>query len=295
NSINSPVSPGPTVASNVSNDGYSIATSSSSSSNQYNDSSTPSQTTYDHNVDSTTNEDLIDFDAFDYSVETNNQPTSSAEENTVSGNPNNDMDTSFFDNSKTTFGNSKSEGSDEFAASKNLSFEKNETNFHENNTNSSTSRIPDTESLVLVTKPIKSSTNNKSKTRTSDDVDIKEGQDLLDYIPGLYLLLDLKKDEGSNGLEKLCNELVPKIFKSVSNINYKKLNKVSFNLVGCYGNSELIAKLLLIKKIINQKVCDLLVSSNKTGSPSLRSGIYLLIVNVNLGLVIHWPESGCYE
>ncbi|CAH1764204.1 8782_t:CDS:2, partial [Entrophospora sp. SA101] len=247
NSINSPVSPGPTVASNVSNDGYSIATSSSSSSNQYNDSSTPSQTTYDHNVDSTTNEDLIDFDAFDYSVETNNQPTSSAEENTVSGNPNNDMDTSFFDNSKTTFGNSKSEGSDEFAASKNLSFEKNETNFHENNTNSSTSRIPDTESLVLVTKPIKSSTNNKSKTRTSDDVVSDNHKKISEKILEIFSK-HLKKDEGSNGL-------------------------------GMYFGYS----------------CDLLVSSNKTGSPSLRSGIYLLIVNVNLGLVIHWPESDMFN
>jgi hypothetical protein len=29
--------------------------------------------------------------------------------------------------------------------------------------------------------------------------------------------------------------------------------------------------------------------------PSLCPGIYLLIVNPDLGLVIHWPENGCYE
>ncbi|RIA99609.1 hypothetical protein C1645_746686 [Glomus cerebriforme] len=29
--------------------------------------------------------------------------------------------------------------------------------------------------------------------------------------------------------------------------------------------------------------------------PSLRPGIYLLIVNPDVGLVIHWPEIGCYE
>jgi hypothetical protein len=28
---------------------------------------------------------------------------------------------------------------------------------------------------------------------------------------------------------------------------------------------------------------------------SLRPGIYLLLINPNLGLIIHWPEMGCYE
>ena len=28
---------------------------------------------------------------------------------------------------------------------------------------------------------------------------------------------------------------------------------------------------------------------------SLRPGIYLLLVNPDLGLIIHWPEMGCYE
>jgi len=29
--------------------------------------------------------------------------------------------------------------------------------------------------------------------------------------------------------------------------------------------------------------------------PSLRTGIYLLIVDPDFGIVIHWPELGCYE
>jgi hypothetical protein len=37
------------------------------------------------------------------------------------------------------------------------------------------------------------------------------------------------------------------------------------------------------------------VSVDNTNTPSLRPGIYLLIVNNDLGLVIHWPEIGCYE
>jgi hypothetical protein len=37
------------------------------------------------------------------------------------------------------------------------------------------------------------------------------------------------------------------------------------------------------------------VSVNYTNRPSLRPGIYLLVMDSNLGLIIHWPEIGCYE
>lgn len=37
------------------------------------------------------------------------------------------------------------------------------------------------------------------------------------------------------------------------------------------------------------------VSIDNTNTPSLRPGIYLLIVNTDLALVIHWPEIGYYE
>ncbi|CAB4389102.1 unnamed protein product [Rhizophagus irregularis] len=129
------------------------------------------------------------------------------------------------------------------------------------------------------------------------------------HISKLYRLLDLRNDEGSNGivdkiiiskeyLRKLCNDMVPSSFKSISEINYTELNSISFRLIGCYGNRNLIAKFLLNRNIIDQKLYDSLttsVSIGDTNQPSLRPGIYLLIVNSNLGLIIHWPEIGCYE
>ena len=36
-------------------------------------------------------------------------------------------------------------------------------------------------------------------------------------------------------------------------------------------------------------------SSDDINKSSLRPGIYLLLVNPDLGLIIHWPEIGCYE
>ncbi|CAB4410523.1 unnamed protein product [Rhizophagus irregularis] len=133
--------------------------------------------------------------------------------------------------------------------------------------------------------------------------------DLADYISGLYRLLDLCNDDGSNGvvnkiiiskeyLRKLCNDMVPSSYKSISEINYTELNSISFRLIGCYGNRNLIAKLLLNRNIIDQQLYDLLtapLSIDDTNHPLLRPGIYLLMVNSNLGLLIHWPEIGCYE
>ncbi|CAI2197244.1 1848_t:CDS:2, partial [Funneliformis geosporum] len=100
-------------------------------------------------------------------------------------------------------------------------------------------------------------------------------------------------------LKKLCDDMAPSSFKSISEINYTKLNSISIRLIGCYGNRNLITKLLLNLEIINQQTYDLLIDShphnNDSNKPFLRPGIYLLVVNLDFGLVIHWPEVGCYE
>ncbi|CAG8468585.1 16130_t:CDS:2 [Funneliformis caledonium] len=122
---------------------------------------------------------------------------------------------------------------------------------------------------------------------------IINGEDLVKYIPGLYRLLDLHKDDDSNGLSKKTMR------KSISEINYTKLNSISVRLIGCYGNRHLIAKLLLNLEIINQQIYELLIVSHTSfdysNKPFLRPGIYLLVVNPDFSLVIHWPEVGCYE
>ncbi|CAG8588725.1 6761_t:CDS:10 [Rhizophagus irregularis] len=145
---------------------------------------------------------------------------------------------------------------------------------------------------------------------TPSQANYNEGSsDLANRINGLYRLLDLCYDDGSSGivdkiiiskeyLGKLCNDMVPSSFKSISEINYSKLNSIPFRLIGCYGNRILIAKFLLNKNIIDQQLYELLttsVSINDTNKPSLLPGIYFLKVNSNFGLIIHWPEIGCYE
>ncbi|CAI2196634.1 7966_t:CDS:2, partial [Funneliformis geosporum] len=155
---------------------------------------------------------------------------------------------------------------------------------------------------------------NKKHIVSENDDDMENLNDLAKFIPGLYRLLDLCKDDGSNGLvdkiiiskeglKDLCNDYVKDSFKSISDIDYNQLNSCSMKLIGCYGNHVLIAKLLLDKDIIDQKLYEMLIRSSQQASNiqepdnklSLRPGIYFLKINLDLGLVIHWPEYGCYE
>ncbi|CAG8494394.1 3991_t:CDS:2 [Acaulospora morrowiae] len=140
--------------------------------------------------------------------------------------------------------------------------------------------------------------------------DVYNPLDLCNKIPNLYRLLDLCKDTGSIGysvdkiiisqefLRKLCNDMVPNSFKSISEVNYASLNSRSLGLVGIYGNRETIARYLLQKNAIDEKIHDLLTTNDDENSESMRShlkpGIYLLVEN-KYGFVIHWPEKGCYN
>jgi hypothetical protein len=69
----------------------------------------------------------------------------------------------------------------------------------------------------------------------------------------LFFLAD-KIIISKDSLKKLCNDIAPLSFKSISEIDYTKLNSTSFRLIGCYGNHILIAKLLLNGAIINQQL-----------------------------------------
>ncbi|GES77127.1 hypothetical protein GLOIN_2v1781563 [Rhizophagus clarus] len=125
----------------------------------------------------------------------------------------------------------------------------------------------------------------------NSNTQINYGKDLSEYIPRLYRLLDICKNDCSNdfadkiiiskdSLKKLCNDFVPLSFKTISEIDYTKLNSTSLRLIGCYGNHILIARLLLNGAIIDQQ---------------FKIKPFLDNLNTDLGLVIHWPEIGCYE
>ncbi|CAI2198795.1 6231_t:CDS:2, partial [Funneliformis geosporum] len=121
--------------------------------------------------------------------------------------------------------------------------------------------------------------------------------DFVNFLPGFYRLLDLCKYDkidkislSKEGLEQLCNNFISDSYQSISEIDYNKLNSKSLQLIGCYGNHNLIAKLLLNQEKIDQRLYEMMIRPS-----SLRPGIYFLVYNSKLGLVIHWSEYGCYE
>ncbi|CAG8569348.1 1616_t:CDS:2, partial [Paraglomus occultum] len=82
-------------------------------------------------------------------------------------------------------------------------------------------------------------------------------------IKNLYRLIELRSDTSTTGtvdkaiihppdLENLCNALAPESYHSIADIRFEKLGKEHLDLVGCFGNRELILKLLLQSNCINQ-------------------------------------------
>ncbi|RHZ48992.1 hypothetical protein Glove_535g7 [Diversispora epigaea] len=169
-------------------------------------------------------------------------------------------------------------------------------------------------------------TNQRRKDENDDQESIDtqtDGQydnkhDLCKSIPGLYRLLDVFKDESSNGLvdkiiisnkymKELCNEIVPNSYRSISKIRFEQLNYHQILLIGCYGKNELIAKFLLQKGLIDQSAYESLLIPYNYNSinekhiiSGLRPGIYLKKLSsdddeIPKFMVLHWSEDSCYK
>ena len=84
-------------------------------------------------------------------------------------------------------------------------------------------------------------------------------------------------------LGNLCNALAPESYHSIADIRFEKLGKEHLDLVGCYGNRELILKLLLQSNCINQ---DRLVTYiDKYQYVSICSGTFTLISIHNVAMI----------
>lgn len=55
-------------------------------------------------------------------------------------------------------------------------------------------------------------------------------------------------------VKRLCDDIIPGSFRSISKIDYEKLNSRQIHLIGIYGRNSLIAKLLLDKGIIDDEM-----------------------------------------
>ncbi|CAG8469339.1 6448_t:CDS:2, partial [Paraglomus brasilianum] len=137
--------------------------------------------------------------------------------------------------------------------------------------------------------------DDRSLNGSFDDTSNSGGE----FRPNLYRLIELRSDTSTAGtvdkaiihpidLGKLCNALAPESYQSVKDIRFEKLGTEPLDLVGCYGNRELILKLLLQSNCINQDKYDELVQSERDPdsvrtSTLLTTGLYLLLIKPHLG------------
>ncbi|KAJ3194505.1 hypothetical protein HK101_002568 [Irineochytrium annulatum] len=131
---------------------------------------------------------------------------------------------------------------------------------------------------------------------------------VMDKVPGLYRLLEIYKDSGSGGLvdkvilcqehlKKLCNDVSPESYRSVSNIDFGVLSNFRLSFVGVYGNRPSVLAYLLKQNAITRESFDMLLASDQRSSLVLRPGLYLLVPPgaLSVGYVVHWPSDGVFD
>ncbi|KAG8901192.1 hypothetical protein FRC01_009904, partial [Tulasnella sp. 417] len=142
--------------------------------------------------------------------------------------------------------------------------------------------------------------------------------DLLPYIPGLFRLLDLYSERGSNdhfdkviidheSMGDAMNTLRDGSYKNISKIDFSQLDSIPIKPMGIYGSKSAIVRFFLDIGVIEEPVAESLMRPvNRNGQlvPYLRSGIYL---HVNISPshlqspsptvvhVIYWPEDDTWN
>ncbi|CUA74500.1 hypothetical protein RSOLAG22IIIB_11257 [Rhizoctonia solani] len=139
--------------------------------------------------------------------------------------------------------------------------------------------------------------------------------EILDQIPNLFRLLDLVEDRSSGGivekividqksLSKIINILQPGSYKSVSNIDFKALDKMTIKPIGVYGNRHEILKYLQEVGCLDHKSEQLIFKRGPKGeeSSALRSGLYLTMSQDSIprgsskaGYIFYWPEESTWD
>ncbi|CAG8468479.1 4455_t:CDS:2, partial [Acaulospora morrowiae] len=154
--------------------------------------------------------------------------------------------------------------------------------------------------------PIKCTENSNDHFNELESSNFVEGAndpvDLCNKIPNFYPLLDFCVDTESTEfaveniivsqefLKKLCNDMIPGSYESISKVDYASLNTKSLGFIGIYGRYEVIARYFLQKNVIDEEIDN----NTEIIEPHLKPGIYLLIEKEH-GFIIHWPEKNCYD
>lgn len=133
--------------------------------------------------------------------------------------------------------------------------------------------------------------------------------DLAGKVKGMYRLLDLIGESGSNGyvdkviisqdsLQHFINAVSPGAYTSITKVDFKALDEFMIKPLGVYGSKDEIVRLLRSIDVVDESIATSLLAPSDVDSSraTLSSGLYIVKANAtNLvderHYVIYWPED----
>ncbi|KAH8979281.1 hypothetical protein EDB92DRAFT_1980226 [Lactarius akahatsu] len=147
--------------------------------------------------------------------------------------------------------------------------------------------------------------------------------DLADEVKGMYRVLDLISESGSNGyvdkiviaqepLQRFINALSPGAYASITKVDFKTLDQLSIKPIGIYGCKDEIVRLLQSLGAIDEELCvtfvstylvaRLLLAPSHVSGPQrkLSSGLYIVVATDanptdERHYIIYWPEDSTWN
>ncbi|KAI9460706.1 hypothetical protein F5148DRAFT_1276740 [Russula earlei] len=137
--------------------------------------------------------------------------------------------------------------------------------------------------------------------------------DLAEEITGMYHLLELISEFGSNGcvdkiiiaqdsVKRFINTMCPGSYASITKVDFKALDQLIIKPLGVYGSKPEIVRFLRSLDAVSENIARSLLVPNELGGsrPTLSSGLYILEAghaNTTKGrhYVIYWPEDSTWD
>ncbi|KAH8993666.1 hypothetical protein EDB83DRAFT_2325213 [Lactarius deliciosus] len=133
--------------------------------------------------------------------------------------------------------------------------------------------------------------------------------DLADEVKGMYRVLDLISESGSNGyviaqepLQRFINALSPGAYASITKVDFKTLDQLSIKPIGIYGCKDEIVRLLQSLGAVDEELARLLLAPSHVGGPQrkLSSGLYIVMATDanptdERHYIIYWPEDSSWN
>ncbi|KAI0280129.1 hypothetical protein BGY98DRAFT_965783 [Russula aff. rugulosa BPL654] len=141
--------------------------------------------------------------------------------------------------------------------------------------------------------------------------------DLAVKVNGMYRLLDVVGESGSNGhvdkvviaqdsLQRFINAISPGAYASITKVDFKTLDRFMIKPLGVYGSKPEIVKLLQTIGAVDDDTAGLLLAStdNIDSGSNLTTGLYIVRADLNRDAtgvageryyVIYWPEDATWD